>query len=48
MAKVLKCKDIGFDCDAVVRADSEPGGSRASQEAKRTRPHFNGRGLSDS
>ena len=23
MAKVLRCRDVGFDCDAVVRADSE-------------------------
>ncbi len=23
MTKVLKCRDVGFDCDAVVRADTE-------------------------
>jgi predicted small metal-binding protein len=23
MTKVLNCRDIGFDCEAVVRADSE-------------------------
>lgn len=23
MAKVLRCRDVGFDCDAVVRADTE-------------------------
>ncbi len=23
MAKVLKCRDVGFDCDAEVRADSD-------------------------
>lgn len=23
MAKVLKCRDVGFECDAEVRADSE-------------------------
>ena len=23
MAKVLRCRDVGFDCDAEVRADSE-------------------------
>lgn len=23
MAKVLRCRDVGFDCDAVVRADSD-------------------------
>lgn len=23
MAKVLKCRDVGFDCDAVVRAESD-------------------------
>jgi predicted small metal-binding protein len=23
MAKVFKCKDIGFDCDAVIHASSE-------------------------
>jgi predicted small metal-binding protein len=23
MAKVMKCRDVGFDCDAVVRADTE-------------------------
>jgi predicted small metal-binding protein len=22
MAKVLRCRDVGFDCDAEVRADS--------------------------
>ena len=23
MAKVIRCKDVGFDCEGVVRADSE-------------------------
>ena len=23
MAKVIHCKDVGFDCEGVVRADSE-------------------------
>jgi predicted small metal-binding protein len=23
MAKVLRCKDVGFDCEGVVRADTE-------------------------
>ena len=23
MAKVLRCRDLGFDCDAVIRADTE-------------------------
>jgi predicted small metal-binding protein len=23
MAKILRCRDLGFDCDAVVRADSD-------------------------
>ena len=23
MAKELKCRDIGFDCDATIRADTE-------------------------
>lgn len=23
MPKVLRCRDVGFDCDAVVRADTE-------------------------
>ena len=23
MTKVVKCRDLGFDCDGVVRADSE-------------------------
>lgn len=23
MAKVLHCKDVGFDCEGVVRADTE-------------------------
>ena len=23
MSKILHCRDVGFDCDAVVRADSE-------------------------
>ena len=23
MAKVVRCKDVGFDCDGVVRAETE-------------------------
>lgn len=23
MAKVLRCRDVGFDCEAVVRAETE-------------------------
>lgn len=23
MTKVLKCKDVGFDCEGVIRAESE-------------------------
>jgi len=23
MAKVLRCKDVGFDCDGVIRAETE-------------------------
>ncbi|MFN2220693.1 MAG: DUF1059 domain-containing protein [Anaerolineae bacterium] len=23
MAKVMKCRDVGFDCEAVVRAETE-------------------------
>ena len=23
MAKALKCRDVGFDCDGVIRADTE-------------------------
>jgi predicted small metal-binding protein len=23
MAKVVRCRDVGFDCDGVVRADTE-------------------------
>jgi predicted small metal-binding protein len=23
MAKVLRCRDLGFDCDFVIRADTE-------------------------
>jgi predicted small metal-binding protein len=23
MAKVLRCRDVGFDCDAVVHADTD-------------------------
>jgi predicted small metal-binding protein len=23
MTKVVRCKDVGFDCDAVVRAETE-------------------------
>ena len=23
MAKMLRCRDVGFDCDAVVRAESD-------------------------
>lgn len=23
MAKILRCRDVGFDCEAVVRADSD-------------------------
>lgn len=23
MAKIVRCKDVGFDCDGVIRADTE-------------------------
>jgi predicted small metal-binding protein len=23
MAKVIRCRDVGFDCEAVIRADTE-------------------------
>jgi predicted small metal-binding protein len=23
MAKVLRCRDVGFDCEAVIRADTD-------------------------
>lgn len=23
MAKVIRCRDVGFDCDGVIRADTE-------------------------
>lgn len=23
MAKVIRCSDVGFDCDGVIRADTE-------------------------
>jgi len=23
MAKVIRCKDVGFDCDGVIRAETE-------------------------
>ena len=23
MAKIIRCKDVGFDCDGVIRADTE-------------------------
>lgn len=23
MAKVLRCRDVGFDCDSVIRAETE-------------------------
>ena len=25
MTKVLRCRDLGFDCDAVIRADTKEG-----------------------
>lgn len=36
MAKILRCRDVGFDCDRVVRADSEDEILRqAAQHAQR-------------
>lgn len=35
MAKVINCKDVGFDCDGVVRADSEDEAlQKAAEHAK--------------
>jgi predicted small metal-binding protein len=35
MAKVIRCSDVGFDCDGVIRADTEEGAlHQAAQHAQ--------------
>ena len=36
MAKVLQCKDVGFQCDGVVRADTEEQVLQMAAEHART------------
>ena len=36
MAKVVQCRDVGFDCDGVVRADSVDEVLRLAAEHART------------
>lgn len=32
MAKVIKCKDVGFDCEGVIRAETEEEALRMAAE----------------
>lgn len=36
MAKVVYCRDVGFDCDGVVRAESENGALQMVAEHAKT------------
>lgn len=36
MAKVLNCRDVGFDCEGVIRAESEDEVMRQAAEHART------------
>jgi predicted small metal-binding protein len=36
MAKVVHCRDVGFDCDGVVRAETEDEALRVVAEHART------------
>lgn len=36
MAKVVHCRDVGFDCDGVVRAETEEAALRMVAEHART------------
>lgn len=36
MTKIVHCKDVGFDCDGVVRADTEEGALTLVAEHART------------
>ena len=36
MAKVVNCRDVGFDCDAVVRAETEEDALKQVAEHART------------
>ena len=36
MAKVLRCRDVGFDCDAVIRAETEEEISKKAAEHAQT------------
>jgi predicted small metal-binding protein len=32
MAKIIRCNDVGFDCDGVIRADTEEEALRQAAE----------------
>jgi predicted small metal-binding protein len=32
MTKIIRCKDVGFDCDGVIRADTEEDALRQAAE----------------
>jgi len=36
MAKMLRCRDVGVDCDAVIRAETEEGLMRKVAEHAKT------------
>lgn len=36
MNKVIKCRDVGFDCDGVIRAETEEEAMRQAAEHART------------
>jgi predicted small metal-binding protein len=36
MAKIVHCRDVGFDCDGVIRADTEESALKMVAEHART------------
>ena len=36
MAKVIRCREVGFDCDGVIRAETEQEALRLAAEHART------------
>ena len=36
MSKVIRCRDVGFDCDGVIRAETEDEAMRQAAEHART------------
>lgn len=36
MSKVIRCREVGFDCDGVIRAETEADAMRQAAEHART------------